>query len=326
MPRAVIGDELGPVSGYRLRDHDPGPPGEGEVRVEVHAAGVSFVDVLNATGKYQHKAPVPFIPGSECAGVVVALGPGVAGFSIGQRVLGSRWGGVFADYCNIPAGSLHPLPAGMSFVEGSVFLVSYLTAWHGLHTRGALQAKETLLVLGAGGATGYAAVQLGRALGARVIGSASTPGRRELALQAGADAVVDSADPHWREAVISACADRPLDVVFDPVGGELSEAAFRRLGVGGRHLVVGFPGGIPALPTNLPLLRSASLVGVNLQQYGRAHPGAAAEELAALFALAGRGELRPAIDSCLPLEEFEQAMSRVAAGDSAGRVVLQLRD
>ncbi len=269
MSHAVMADRLGPLENYTLREHDPGPPGPGQLRIAVKAAGVSFVDVLNATGRYQDKAPVPFIPGSEFAGVIESLGAGVEGLSAGEAVMASCWGGAFARVAVVPALSTSPVPSGMTFAEAAVFKISALTAWHALVDRARLRAEETLLVLGAGGATGYAAVQVGNYLGARVIASASSAAKRTMALDGGADVAVDANSVAWREEVQAANAGQSVDVVFDPVGGDTTEPAFRCLGWEGRHLVIGFPRGIANLPSNLPLLKGASLVGVNLQQLSR---------------------------------------------------------
>ncbi len=324
MPRAVMADALGALDNYSLRQFDPGPPPAGWVQVSVRAAGVSFVDVLNATGRYQSRARVPFIPGSEFAGVIESLGEGVSGLSRGERVLGTTWGGAFADLVNVPAGNVDPVPPGMAFTQAAVFRVSAATARHALVDRGRLAAGEMLLVLGAGGATGYAAVQLGRHLGARVIASASTAEGRALALEGGADCAVDTAAPDWRERV-EAAAGGTVDAVFDPVGGELTERAFRCLGWDGRHLVVGFTGGIPKLPANLALLKSASLVGVNLQQFALARPEQARDNAARVLELAGQGLLQPAVAQVLPLEDFAAAMAAVSAGGRAGRIVLTMQ-
>lgn len=322
LPRAVRADELGPPENYRLVEHDPGPPSPAQVRISIRAAGISFVDVLTAGGGYQVKPPVPFIPGSECAGVVTAVGAEVSGLAIGDKVVASGWGGMFAEAVNLPARTVRRMPAALSFEEAAVFPVSYATAWHALVDRGRLAAGETLLVLGAGGATGYAAVQIGRYLGARVIGSASSDAKRALAIQGGADAVVDARGDDWREAVKAANGGKGADVVFDPVGGEATDPAFRSLAWNGRHLVIGFPGGMTALKTNLPLLKGASLVGVDIRQFGIFEPEKSEENRDRVFALAGEGKLRPAVARTYPLEEFRTAMADAAAGKSAGRVVL----
>ena len=322
MPRAVIGDELGPLSNYSLRSHDPGPPGPTEVRIAVKAIGVSFVDVLVTEGRYQVRPPVPFIPGSECAGIVEAVGAEVIGLSAGQRVVANGWHRMFADVVNTPAHSVWPIPDNLSFEAAAVFMVSYTTAWHGLIDRGDLKAGETLLVLGAGGATGLAAVQIGVWRGARVIASASSEAKRSLATEGGAHCAVDSRSPAWREDVKAANGGKPIDVVFDPVGGEATEPAFRSLGWKGRHLVVGFPAGIPALPTNLPLLKGASLVGVNLGGLGQYEPGLGRTNQVRVLDLAGQGIFAPAIAERFPLDRFAEAMAEAAKGESAGRIVL----
>lgn len=322
MTHAVMSDQLGPLQNYQLREYDPGQAGAGEIRIAVKAAGVSFVDILNARGEYQGRAPVPFIPGSEFAGVIEAVGAGVEGLSVGQRVMASSWGGAYADVALVPAQSASLIPEGMGFAEASVFKVSALTAWHGLVDRGQLQKGETLMVLGAGGATGYAAVQVGKYLGARVIASASSAEKRQLAIDAGASCAVDARSRDWREDVKKANGGEPVDVVFDPVGGAATEPAFRCLGFGGRHLVIGFPGGIATFPTNLALLKSASLVGVNLQQLTRFAPQQARAVNDQVMGLAAQGLFHPHVAKTYPLEAFATAMEEVAAGNSAGRIVL----
>lgn len=322
VPRAVIGAELGPASNYKLVDHDPGPPSDGQVRISIKAAGISFVDVLTASGGYQVKPPVPFIPGSECAGIIDAVGEDVDGLKVGDRVVASGWGGLFANAANLPANAVRPMPEGLAFEEAAVFPVSYATAWHALVDRGHLKAGETLLVLGAGGATGYAAVQVGKHLGARVIGSASSDSKRSLAVTGGADGVVDARAEDWREQVKALNEGMGVDVVFDPVGGEATEPAFRSLAWNGRHLVIGFPAGIATLRTNLPLLKGASLVGVDIRQFGMYEAEKSEANRSALFALAAAGKFKPAIARCYPLHDFRAAMEEAATGRSAGRIVL----
>ncbi|KTE44957.1 MULTISPECIES: NADPH:quinone oxidoreductase family protein [unclassified Sphingopyxis] len=322
LPRAVRADELGPPENYRLVEHDPGPPSPTQVRISIRAAGISFVDVLTAGGGYQVKPPVPFIPGSECAGVVEAVGAEVTGLAVGDKVVASGWGGMFAEAVNLPARVVRKMPAALTFEEAAVFPVSYATAWHALVDRGQLKAGETLLVLGAGGATGYAAVQIGKLLGAHVIGSASDAAKRTLATAGGADAVVDARGGDWREAVKAANAGKGVDVVFDPVGGDATDPAFRSLAWNGRHLVVGFPAGMTALKTNLPLLKGASLIGVDVRQFGIFEAEKSEANRDRIFALAGGGKLRPAVARTYPLEEFRAAMADAAAGKSAGRIVL----
>ena len=324
MPRAVMADQLGALANYALRAYDPGPPKPGQISIVVKAAGVSFVDVLTAEGKYHVAPPTPFIPGSECAGLIAAVGAEVKQFSVGQRVVATGFGGIFAEVTNLNARSVWPMPDNMSFEEAAVFPVSYTTVWHALVDRGRLQAGETLLVLGAGGATGYAAVQIGKHLGARVIASASSDAKRQLALAGGADAAVNARSESWREDLKSATGGKPFDVVFDPVGGEATEAAFRTLGWNGRHLIVGFPGGIASLRTNLPLLKGASLIGVNLRQFGEVDLQRADANREKVFALATQGLFRPVVAQSFPLERFAEAMAAAASGDGAGRIVIAI--
>lgn len=322
LPRAVRADELGPPENYILVEHDLGPPSPTQVRISIRAAGISFVDVLTAGGGYQVKPPAPFIPGSECAGVVEAVGAEVAGLAVGDKVVASGWGGMFAEAVNLPARVVRKMPEALSFEEAAVFPVSYATAWHALVDRGQLKAGETLLVLGAGGATGYAAVQIGKLLGARVIGSASDEAKRALATAGGADAVVDARGEDWREAVKAANDGKGVDVVFDPVGGGATDPAFRSLAWNGRHLVIGFPAGMTALKTNLPLLKGASLIGVDVRQFGIFEPEKSEANRDIVFALAGEGKLRPAVARTYPLDDFRTAMADAATGKSAGRIVL----
>ena len=324
MARAVIADQLGPVASYALREHDPGPPKPNQVSIAVRAAGVSFVDVLTAEGKYHVSPPTPFIPGSECAGLIAALGAEVKQFFVGQRVVATGFGGIFADIANLNARSVWPMPENLSFEEAAVFPVSYTTVWHALVDRGRLQAGDSLLVLGAGGATGYAAVQIGKYLGARVIASASSGAKRRLALAGGADAAVNARSATWREDLKAANGGKPIDVVFDPVGGEATEAAFRTLGYDGRHLVVGFTGGIASLRTNLPLLKSASLIGVNLRQFGEVDLERAEANRDKVFQLAAQGLFRPVVAQSFSLEQFAEAMAAAAGGQSAGRIVIAI--
>lgn len=323
-PRAVLADALGPPENYRLVARDPGPPSPTQVRIAVKAAGISYVDVLTAAGGYQVKPPLPYIPGSECAGIVEAVGTDVAGFAVGDHIVASGWGGVFAEAANLPARSVRPMPGALSFEEAAVFPVSYATAWHALVDRGRIAAGETLLVLGAGGATGYAAIQIARHLGATVIGSASSESKRALARAGGAHAVVDARADDWRERVKAANSGRPVDLVFDPVGGAATDPAFRSLAWNGRHLVIGFPAGIAALRTNLPLLKGASLIGVDVRQFGLFEPARSEANRDTIFALGGEGLLRPAIARTYALADFRAAMEDAAAGDSAGRIVLTM--
>ena len=324
MPRAIIADELGPPETYSIREHAAPPPGPDQIRVAIKAIGISYVDVLTAAGKYQVKPPLPFIPGSECAGVVEAVGGGVTDVAVGDRVMGSRFGGIFAEMGTFMASSFNKVPQGLSLEEAAVFPPSYATGYHALVDRGHLQPGEVLLVLGAAGATGIAAIQLGKCLGARVIASASTEEKRALCRKAGADAVVNTRSESWREDVKAAAEGKSTDVVFDPVGGDATDPAFRSLGYNGRYLVVGFTGGIAALKTNLPLVKTASLIGVQFRAFAQAEPDKARANMARCIELASQGALKPVIGKVYRFDEFREAMHAAFNGDSVGRVVMKV--
>ncbi len=328
MPRAIIADEFGPPETYVIREHTPAEPGPGQIRVAVKAIGISYVDVLTAAGKYQVTPPLPFIPGSECAGIVEAVGEGVTHLAVGDRVMGSGFGGVFAEVGTFRASSFNPVPEALSMEQAAVFPPSYTTGFHALVDRGRLQPGETLLVLGAAGATGIAAIQVGKALGARVIASASTPDKRQLCLAAGADAVVDTRSETWRDEVKAASkglgGKGTIDVVFDPVGGDMTDPAFRTLGYDGRYLVIGFTGGIGSLKTNLPLVKTASLIGVQLRAFGEAEPEKIAANSRQVLELAAQGRLKPVIGQIYAFDDYRAAMNAAFKGEGAGRVVMKV--
>jgi NADPH2:quinone reductase len=323
--KAVLARELGPPETMRLEDVPARAPGPGEVRVAIHFAGVSFVDVLTAGGGYQIKPPTPMIPGSEFSGVVVEAGAGVTDYALGDRLHATAFGGAFAEEIVIPAQSATRLPVNVDMAEAAVIRSSFLTAVYTLRERAKVTPGETVLILGAGGAVGIACIQVAKAYGARPIASASTAEKRDLALANGAAAAVDSNADDWRDQIKALTDGRGVDVVVDPLGGAQTERAFRSLGWNGRHMVVGFAAGeIPRLPVNLALIKGASLVGVDLRQFGQKEPevfrGAAAE----VARLTAERIARPPIGRMLPLESFAEAMNLAAAGTLAGRVVLQM--
>lgn len=325
-PRAVIVRAFADPTSFAVEPHDPGPPGAGQVRIAVHAAGVSYADVLVAEGKYQLRPELPFVPGSEVSGVIEAVGEGVDIGRIGERVCASAFGSAFGDVAVTASRLAVAIPDDMPFDQAAVFRVSYATAYYALVQRAALKAGETVLVLGAGGAVGYAATEIAVALGAHVIGSASSEEKRALAVRGGAAAVVDARSAVWRDDVKAANGGRPVDVVIDPLGGDATEPAFRSLGWNGRHLVIGFAGGaIPKIPINLALLKGTSLIGVDIRQFGERQPDDYAANIAALFALYGKGRLNPPIGRSFPLEDFADAMLLARAGTQTGRIVLRMR-
>jgi NADPH2:quinone reductase len=322
MPYAVVADAFGPPETYEFRELQAPLLEAGQARVAIRAVGISFVDVLIAAGGYQLKPPLPFIPGSEAAGVVIETGSAVGRVAVGDRVVCRNFGGLFAQQAVLPESSIQRVPQAMELIEAAVFPVSYATAWHALVDRAQVRSGETVLVLGAGGATGYAAVQVAKHLGARVIGAASSEEKQALALAGGADAVVPARGETWREQLREAACGAPVDVVFDPVGGEATEAAFRSLGWRGRHLVIGFPAGMTSLKTNLPLLKGASLMGVDIRQFGEREPELAQANRTHLFDLAAAGILKPHIARTYRLQNYVAAMREASSGESAGRIVL----
>ncbi len=325
--RAVVGRELGPPERYALEPVDDLPaPGPGEIQLRVHAAGVTFVDALIAEGGHQRHVPMPFVPGNEVAGTIAAVGAGVSRFAAGDRVNAIGVGGKYAERANVPESAALPIPDSMSFEQAAVFRSGLGCAYHSLVQGAALRAGEAVLVLGAGGGVGLAAVQLARALGARVLASASTPEKRALALRAGADAAIDTQAEDWRAQVRAWAGESGLDVVVDPVGGAATERAFRALGLFGRHLMIGFASGeIPKLPANLPLLKSASFIGIEQTKFEARYPGLAAANDRALFSLYARGAIQPPpIAHRFALEEFGEAMRLARSGRSAGSIVLQV--
>ena len=324
MLRAVIADQFGPPESYELRAYDPGPPGERQVRVAIKFAGISYVDVLTAMGKYQFKPPLPYIPGSEASGIVEAIGPGVNNLAVGDRVMCGGMGGQFAEVNNYRAAVVTKVPEGMSLETASVFSVNYGTAHHALVDRARAKAGESLLVLGAAGGTGFAAVQVGKYLGLSVIASASSPEKRAAAVAGGADAVVETGAEDWRDQVKAANGGKPIDIVFDPVGGDATELSFRTLGYDGRHLVVGFVAGLTKLPTNLPLLKCASLVGVQMLGQSTNRPAEAEANRRRTLEIGGTGVFAPAIAERYPIEDYAAAMHAAFSGKAAGRIVLTM--
>jgi NADPH2:quinone reductase len=320
--KAIQTADLSSIDNYVLTDLPVPQPGEGEVRIKVAACGVGFVDALVALGRYQVKPPLPHVPGAEIGGLVDALGPGVTGYAIGERVLAQVRGG-FAEYAIASERAVSRVPDRMSMNQAAGFRVNYGTALHGLRDRAALKAGETLVVIGAAGGVGLAAVQVGRLLGANVIGVASTEQKRAVVATAGAHVTLDRDVDGWRDR-LKAAAPNGIDVVFDPVSGPLLQPAFRSLGWGGRYLVIGFAGGaIPALPVNLPLLKGAALVGVDYRQFSAVfEAGAAARALDELLAWVAKGDLDVPVGRTFPFGKSREALEYALSGGGAGKTIL----
>ncbi len=298
-------------------------PKAGEVLIEIHAASLNFPDLLIVQNKYQIKPPLPFVPGSEYAGVVQAVGEGVSHLRPGQGVACLTGTGGFATHAIAPAKLCIPLPEDFSHVDAAAFIMTYATSYHALIDRARLQAGETVLVLGAAGGVGTAAIQIAKAAGARVIAAASTDEKCDLCLQVGADAVINYASENLREAVKALSDGKGPDVVYDPVGGDSAEPAFRSIAWRGRYLVIGFASGpIPALPLNLPLLKGASIVGVFWGEFAKREPQANAAMMGELVRWYAQGKIKPVIDRTMPMSQLHGAYAHMASRAVKGKLVL----
>jgi NADPH2:quinone reductase len=321
--KAVVCKAWGPPDSLVVEELPDLQPGAGQVLVDVKAAGVNFPDVLTVQGKYQIRPPLPFTPGNEFAGVVRALGSGVDGFAVGQHVIGFTRTGAFAQQALAPAEALMPMPPDMDFDTAAALTLTYGTSHHALVDRGALQAGETLLVLGAAGGVGLAAIEIGKALGARVIAAASSDAKLAVCRAHGADATINYSSEDLREAIRAATDGRGPDVIYDPVGGAYSEPALRSIAWRGRHLVVGFAAGeIPRLPWNLMLLKGASVVGVFWGDFARREPQANLAAMRQLLGWITQGKLRPLVSKRYPLAQTAQALNDMAQRKVMGKVVI----
>ena len=321
--KAVVCKAYGPPESLVVEELPSPRPGPGEAVVSMRAASVNFPDVLIIQNKYQFKPPLPFSPGSELSGVVKEVGAGVTGVRPGDKVIAFTTYGAFAEEVKTEASRLLPMPEGMDFPTAAAFLLTYATSEHALRDRGALAAGETLLVLGAAGGVGLAAIEIGKALGARVIACASSAEKLAVCREHGADETIDYAAEDLRARIKALTGGHGVDVVYDPVGGAYSEPAFRSLAWRGRHLVVGFAAGeIPRLPLNLPLLKGASLVGVFWGDFARREPARFAESVRRLGEWYREGKLRPHISATFPLARAPGALRLMASRQVKGKVVL----
>jgi NADPH2:quinone reductase len=325
MPKAVVCREPGPPESLRLESFTSLPLAQGQVRVAIHAAGINFPDILMAAGEYQLKPPLPFTPGVEAAGDVVEIDGAAQGVAIGDKVIVKlRYGG-YADEIVVAPSQLAPLPSTFDYAEGATFLAAHGTAYHALIDRGQIQPGEVLLVHGAGGGVGLAAVEIGKMLGATVIAAASSEEKLAVARAKGADHGVLYGREPFRDAVKRITDGRGADVVFDPVGGDVFENSVRCIAWGARILVIGFTGGIGLARTNLLLIKGASVLGVRAGEAMRRNPALGEARMKALNAWAEAGKIRPHISHRLPLEEWAQAMRLLVDRKAIGRVALMMR-
>ncbi len=321
--KAVLCKQFGPPDSLVVEELPALRAGPGEVVVSVKAASVNFPDVLIIQNKYQFKPPLPFSPGSELAGVVKEAGAGVQGWRPGDRVMAFTTYGAFAEEVKTEPARLFPIPPGMDFIQAAAFLLTYGTTDHALRDRGALAAGETFLVLGASGGVGLAAIQIGKALGARVIACASSEDKLAVCRSHGADAAINYASEDLRERIKALTEGKGVDVIYDAVGGAYTEPAFRSIAWRGRLLVVGFAAGeIPKLPLNLALLKGAAVVGVFWGDFTRREPARFGDSVRQLAKWYQEGRLRPHISETFPLEKAAEALKRMAARQVKGKVVL----
>jgi len=324
--RAAVCRTYGPPEELRIEDLPEPVPGPGQVVVAVHAAAVNFPDVLILANRYQVSVPLPFSPGSEFAGVVAAVGPGVDSPRPGDRVFGAAFVGAFAERIAVPASSLTVLPDGADLAAAAAFGVVYATAYNALRSTAALRTGETLLVLGAAGGVGLAAVDLGSLLGARVIAAASTEEKLAACRKRGADATVDTSREALKDRVKELTGGRGVDVVLDPVGGALAEQAIRATGWRGRYVAVGFASGeIPRIPLNLLLLKGSELRAFNLAPFLTNEPEEYRRNQAELLELFLAGRIRPLISATYALADTAQALHDIAARRAIGKLVIDPR-
>jgi NADPH:quinone reductase len=321
--KAVMCKQFGPPASLVVEEVTEPVAGPGQVVVDVHGCGVNFPDVLMIEDKYQFKPALPFSPGGEVAGMVREVGAGVGGLAVGDRVLASTgWGG-FAERVAVTASSVLPVPDGMDLVTASVVLTAYGTSHHALADRGQLRPGETLLVLGAAGGVGLAAVELGRAMGAEVIAAASSEAKLQVCRDHGASLTVNYATEDLKTRVKELTDGHGVDVVYDPVGGDHSEAALRTITWDGRFLVVGFASGtIPRIPLNLPLLKGCRIVGVFLGAHVGRDPGWHRRFMVELGGLWADGRIRPRVSATYPLERAAEALEELAGRRVTGKVVV----
>jgi len=325
--KALLCKQFGPPESLVLEDVPSPRPGPGEVVLSVKAASVNFPDVLIIQNKYQFKPPLPFSPGSELAGVVKEVGEGVTNAKPGDRVIAFTTYGAFAEEAKTEATRLLPMPKGMDFPSAASFILTYGTTDHALRDRGRLKAGETLLVLGAAGGVGIAAIEVGKALGARVIACASSDEKLAVCREHGADDTINYTAGDLREGIKGLTGGKGVDVIYDAVGGPYTEPAFRSIAWRGRLLVIGFAAGdIPKLPLNLPLLKGADVVGVFWGDFTRREPKAFLESARQLMRWFEDGKLRPHVSATFPLEKAAEAMNLLASRKAKGKVVVQIGD
>lgn len=320
--RALQVEAFSDPSALKVSDIPERAPGKGEVMLAMAGVGIGYFDGLLVKGEYQIKPPLPFVPGSAIAGVVAQVGEGVTHVAPGDHVAAFALLGGMAEKVTLPAQSCVPLPKEVPLLDAANFFIAYATGLYGLRECGRLQAGETLLVLGASGTTGSTAIELGKAMGAKVIACASTEEKRQRCLDAGADVVIDYTRETWRKEAKAAAGGQGVDVVYDPVGGDMAEPALRLLAPGGRYLVVGFVTGIAKIPLNLPLLKRCSIIGVNWGGEVMGNPAVVPPVIKQLVEWTLAGKLKTAPDHVYPMAEAGEAFASLFERRSSGKIVV----
>lgn len=324
--RALICNAYGPPDTLAIEERPAPAPGDRQILVDVHAAGVNFPDILVIAGQYQVKTEPPFIPGNEAAGVVSAVGKDVTRFKVGDKVIVMPRGGAFAEQCVADELLSMPLPEGLDFEQAAGFSVTYGTSYHALKQSADVQPGETVLVLGAAGGVGITAVEIAKAMGARVIAAASTDEKLAFAKEAGADELINYTDQPLKDTVKSLTDGNGVDVVYDPVGGDLAEQAYRALAWHGRYLVIGFAAGdIPSFPLNIALLKEASVIGVWWGTWAQKNPKLQVQNVIEMAGMIKRGTLKPRVTESYALDDFKQAFAAITGRRALGKVVLRMR-
>jgi NADPH2:quinone reductase len=323
--RALVCKEYGTVDQLVLEEWDDPVPGEGQVLVDIKAAGINFPDVLTIAGQYQVKVPPPFIPGVEAAGVVASIGPGVDQWKPGDRVIVAPAMGAFAEKSIAEASKLSALPDYLDFEKGAGFTLTYSTSYHAFKQSTQIQPGETVLVLGAAGGVGITAVEIAKAMGAHVIAAASSDEKLDFAQLAGADETINYSDVPLKETVKAMTGGKGVDVVYDPVGGELAQQALRATAWQGRYLVIGFAAGdIPKFPANLALLKEASIIGVFWGAWAERNPAEQQQNMTEMDAMVRQGTLVPRVTESYPLADFREAFGAITERRARGKVVLTM--
>ena len=321
--KALMCNEFGSPDSLILAETEAPTPAKGEVLIDIKAAGVNFPDILTVQGKYQFKPELPFIPGAEVCGIVTAIGEGVTSRKVGDKVFATLQVGAFSEQCVVNEHATVALGATMSFEQGAGFAITYGTSYYALKQRANIQPGETLLVLGAAGGVGIATIQIAKAMGANVIAAASSEEKLDFACEAGADLRINYSTENLKDRVKELTGGKGADVIYDPVGGDLSEQAFRSIAWDGRFLVIGFASGpIPAIPLNLALLKGASMIGVFWGAWAARSPRESRDNFDELIAMVDSGKFSPLVTEVYPLDDFKAAFASISERRAKGKVIL----